>query len=89
MGVLKRSHGYSKVDKEDPDELIHRRAQFLIYKALEQADSRRKPSFIRTRLRRLKLKMGRKLQKLRKSAMVSVCGSFAFDSGILKLSAAF
>ncbi|KAK8524337.1 hypothetical protein V6N13_015363 [Hibiscus sabdariffa] len=74
MGVLKRSYGYSKVDKEDPDEIIHRRAQFLIYKALEQADSRRKPSFVRIRLCRLKLKMGRKLKKLRKAAMASVCG---------------
>ncbi|KAK8664869.1 hypothetical protein V6N13_084642 [Hibiscus sabdariffa] len=110
MSVLKRSYGYSKVDKEDPDEIIHRRAQFLIYKALEQADSRRKPSFIRIRLCRLKLKMGRKLQKLRKAAMSerdrsfsdfslsihkakhspnTTLSSFAFDSGNLKLSAAF
>ncbi|GMI93314.1 hypothetical protein like AT1G11655 [Hibiscus trionum] len=74
MAVLKRSYGYSKVNKEDPDEIIHRRAQFLIYKALEQADSIRKPSFIRIRLCRLKLKIGRKLKKLRKTAMVSVSG---------------
>ncbi|GMI93315.1 hypothetical protein like AT1G11655 [Hibiscus trionum] len=74
MAILKRSYGYSKVDKEDPDEIIHRRAQFLIYKALEQADSRRKPSFIRIRLCRLKLKIGRKLKKLRKAAVVGVSG---------------
>ncbi|GMI77520.1 hypothetical protein like AT1G11655 [Hibiscus trionum] len=74
MAVLKRSYGYSKVNKDDPDEMIHRRAQFLIYKVLEQADSRRKPSFIRIRLRRLKLKIGGKLKKLRKASMVSVSG---------------
>ncbi|KAE8670593.1 Detected protein of confused Function [Hibiscus syriacus] len=74
MAVLKRSYGYSKVDKEDPDEIIHRRAQFLIFKALEKVDSRRKPSFIPIRLCRLKVKIGRKLKKLRKAAMVSVSG---------------
>ncbi|KAE8670594.1 Detected protein of confused Function [Hibiscus syriacus] len=74
MAVLKSSYSYSKVNKEDPDEIIHRRAQFLINKVLEQADSRRKPSFIRIRLSRLKLKIGRKLKKLRKAAMVSVPG---------------
>ncbi|KAK8618300.1 hypothetical protein V6N13_132295 [Hibiscus sabdariffa] len=74
MAVLRRSHGYSTVDKEDPDEIMHRRAQFLIQKVLEQADARRKPSFIRIRLCRLKLKIGRKLKKLRKVAMVSVSG---------------
>ncbi|GMI91475.1 hypothetical protein like AT1G11655 [Hibiscus trionum] len=72
MAVLRRSNGYSKVDKEDPEELIHRRAQFLIYKVMEQADCRRKPSFVRIRLCRLKVKIGRRLKKLRKSALVSI-----------------
>ncbi|KAL4334758.1 hypothetical protein GQ457_07G028450 [Hibiscus cannabinus] len=72
MGLLRRSNGYSKVDKEDPEDLIHRRAQFLIYKVMEQADCRRKPSFIRIRLCRLKVKIGRRLKKLRKSALVSI-----------------
>ncbi|KAL4291271.1 hypothetical protein GQ457_14G010880 [Hibiscus cannabinus] len=74
MPVLKRSNGYSKVNKEDPDEIIHRRAQFLIYKVMEQADSRRKSSSIRIRPCRLKLKIGGKLKKLRKAALVSVSG---------------
>ncbi|PPR99130.1 hypothetical protein GOBAR_AA21541 [Gossypium barbadense] len=74
MSVLNRSYSYSKVNKEDPDEIIHRRAQFLIYKVLEQADSRRKPSFFRIKLCRLKLKIGRKLKKLKKTAMVSISG---------------
>ncbi|KAE8700467.1 Detected protein of confused Function [Hibiscus syriacus] len=72
MGILRRSNGYSKVDKEDPKELIHRRAQFLIYKVMEQAECRRKTSFIRIRLCRLKVKIGRRLKKLRKSVLVSI-----------------
>ncbi|KAH1065967.1 hypothetical protein J1N35_030954 [Gossypium stocksii] len=72
MVILRRSNGYSKVDKEDPEEIIHRRAQFLIHKVLERADCRRKPSFLRIRLCRLKVKIGRRLKKLRKSALVSI-----------------
>ncbi|KAG6754558.1 hypothetical protein POTOM_040347 [Populus tomentosa] len=67
------SYGYSKLDKEDPEELMHRRAQFLIYKALQQADSsRRRPSSWRIRLRRLKIKIGKKLKKLRKGMLLSI-----------------
>lgn len=72
MVILSRSYGYSKVDKEDEEEIIHRRAQFLIYKVMEQADARRKPSFLRIRLCRLKVKIGRRLKKLRKSALVTI-----------------
>ncbi|KAJ6397103.1 hypothetical protein OIU77_022027 [Salix suchowensis] len=67
------SYGYLKLDKEDPEEVMHRRAQFLIYKALQQADSpRRRPSFLRVRLRSLKIKIGKKLKKLRKGMLVSI-----------------
>ncbi|XVE87797.1 hypothetical protein DITRI_Ditri19aG0017000 [Diplodiscus trichospermus] len=73
MAILRRSsYGYSKVDKEDQEEISHRRAQFLIYKVLERADYRRKPSFLRIRLCRLKVKIGRRLKKLRKSALVCI-----------------
>ena len=72
MALLRRSYAYSKVDKEDPEEIIHQRAQFLINKVLEQADSRRKSSFLRIRLCRLKVKIGRRLKKIRKSALVSI-----------------
>lgn len=72
MTILRRSCGYSKVDKEDPEEVSRRRAQFLIYKVLVQADSRRKPSFIRIRLCKLKIKIGKRLRKLRKSMLVSI-----------------
>lgn len=66
------TYSYSKLDKEDPEDVIHRRAQFLIYKTLQQADSRGKPSFLRIRLCRLKVKIGKKLKKLRKSMILSV-----------------
>ncbi|KAJ4703141.1 Rhodanese-like domain-containing protein [Melia azedarach] len=65
-------HAYSKIDKEDPEEVRSRRAQFLIYKVLDRVDSRRKPSFLRIRLCRLKVKIGKRLKKLRKSMLVSV-----------------
>jgi hypothetical protein len=75
MGTLARrsSYGYSKLDKEDPEEVMHRRAQFLIYKALQQADfPRRRPSLLRLRLCRLKIKIGKKLKKLRKGMLLSI-----------------
>ncbi|ESR62273.1 hypothetical protein CICLE_v10017536mg [Citrus x clementina] len=72
MTILRRNCGYSKIDKEDPEEVSRRRAQFLIYKVLVQADSRRKPSFIRIRLCKLKIKIGKRLRKLRKSMLVSI-----------------
>lgn len=70
--LTKRSNGYCKVDKEDPEEIIHRRAQFLINKVLERADSMGKPSYLRIRIRRLKVRFGRRLKKLKKSAMGSI-----------------
>ncbi|KGN49119.1 hypothetical protein Csa_003853 [Cucumis sativus] len=70
--LTKRSNGYCKVDKEDPEEIIHRRAQFLINKVLERADSMGKPSYLRIRIRRLKVRFGRRLKRLKKSAMGSI-----------------
>lgn len=59
--------GYSKIDKEDPDEEKHRRAQFLIYKAMQQADfPRRRPSWFKVRATKLKIRIGRRLRRLRK-----------------------
>ncbi|XVF40687.1 hypothetical protein PTKIN_Ptkin01aG0134700 [Pterospermum kingtungense] len=73
MALVRRSYAYSKVDKEDPEELSHRRARFLIYKVLEKADCRsRKSSFLRIILCRLKVKIGRRLKKLRKGALVCI-----------------
>ncbi|PON38415.1 hypothetical protein PanWU01x14_312950 [Parasponia andersonii] len=72
--VLKKPHyAYTKVEKEDPEEKIHRRAQFLIYKVMEQAESRSKrPSYLRIRIRRLKVKIGKRLTKLRRSMSLTV-----------------
>ncbi|CAM8998524.1 hypothetical protein QQ045_006885 [Rhodiola kirilowii] len=66
------SHPYQKMDAEDPEELVHRRAQFLIYKAMQHIDKRNKPSRIRVRITKLKIKIGRRMRGLRKSLMVSV-----------------
>ncbi|KAF4372529.1 hypothetical protein CsatB_012745 [Cannabis sativa] len=66
--VLKKSsNGYSKMEKEDPEEKNHRRAQFLIYKVMEQAESRKRTSYLRLRIKKLKVKIGKRLTKLRKS----------------------
>ncbi|XP_022142336.1 uncharacterized protein LOC111012478 [Momordica charantia] len=70
--LIRRPNGYSKVDKEDPEEIIHRRAQFLINKVLERAESMGKPSYLRIRIRRLKVRFGRRLKKLKKSALASI-----------------
>jgi len=43
------------MDKEDSEERKHRQAQFLIYKALEKVDSRRKPSYLRIKIFKLKV----------------------------------
>ncbi|XP_061347830.1 uncharacterized protein LOC133293300 [Gastrolobium bilobum] len=73
MALSRRSYAaYSKMDKEDPQEIIHRRAQFLIYKLLEQADSRSKQSCLRIRISKLKVKIGNRLRKLRKRIMSGV-----------------
>lgn len=78
MSLLKRQCNYSKLDKEDPDEVLHRKAQFLIYKVMAQADSSSSPrkrsrhSFLRIRLCRLKVKIGKRLKKLRKCMVVNI-----------------
>lgn len=72
MMMKKKPFAYSKVDKEDPEELNHRRAQFLIQKMLEQVEVRRKPSYLRIRIRKLKIKIGKKLTKLRKNMLLSL-----------------
>ncbi|KAJ8761877.1 hypothetical protein K2173_005588 [Erythroxylum novogranatense] len=72
MALISRSYNYSKLDSEDPDEIRHRRAQFLIYKTLQVADSRRKSSFLRIKLCRLKIRVGKKLRKLRKRMLLSI-----------------
>ncbi|KAK7332318.1 hypothetical protein VNO80_29068 [Phaseolus coccineus] len=72
MDLSRSSYAYSKVDKEDPEDIIRRRAQFLIHKVLEKADSRRKPSCLRLRISKLKVKIGRRLMRLRKRMISGV-----------------
>ncbi|RDX80416.1 hypothetical protein CR513_39030, partial [Mucuna pruriens] len=72
MALSRRPYAYSKVDKEDPEEILHRRAQFLIHKVLEKANSRRKPSCLRIRISKLKVKIGKRLRRLRKRIMSGV-----------------
>ncbi|CAK8565920.1 unnamed protein product [Lathyrus sativus] len=66
MVLSRRLQGYSKMDKEDSEERKHRQAQFLIYKALEKVDSQRKPSFLRIKIFKLKIKLGNSCRKIKK-----------------------
>lgn len=74
--LSRRSYAYTKLELEDPEEIKHRRAQFLIYKVLQQAaDSsprRRKRSWLRLRMFSLKVRIGKRLKKLRKGIVLSV-----------------
>ncbi|XP_010546917.1 PREDICTED: uncharacterized protein LOC104818840 [Tarenaya hassleriana] len=78
MPLLGRPCPYSMMDKEDPEEVFHRRARFLIHRVLQEADAvslRRRPpppSFLRMRLLRLKVKVGKRLRKLRRSLASAV-----------------
>ncbi|XP_077242190.1 uncharacterized protein LOC143882610 [Tasmannia lanceolata] len=72
MSYLRRPYSYSNIEDEDPEERLHRRAQFLIARVLEQADSRRRQPSIRVRIFRLTVKIGRRLRRLRKSIKFTV-----------------
>ncbi|GMN49869.1 hypothetical protein TIFTF001_019029 [Ficus carica] len=39
---------------------------------MEQADSRRRPSYLRIRIRKLKVKIGRRLTRLRRTMLLSI-----------------
>ncbi|KAA8520057.1 hypothetical protein F0562_014269 [Nyssa sinensis] len=69
MTLFTRPYAYSKLETEDPEETRHLRAQFLIYKVLEQADSRRRQSCLRVRICKLKIKIGKRLKKLRRTML--------------------
>ncbi|KAI4371136.1 hypothetical protein MLD38_019402 [Melastoma candidum] len=65
MALLRRQLAYAKIEAEDPEELKHRKARFLIYKALERAEaiSRPRQSFLGVRLYTTKAKIGKRLRK--------------------------
>jgi len=76
MAILmgKNSYGnYTKMEKEDPEERRHREAQFLIYKTMKQADqvvtrrSSKPPNWLRLRISKLKVRIGNKFLRLRKT----------------------
>ncbi|KAL8103962.1 hypothetical protein AgCh_028253 [Apium graveolens] len=70
---MTRSYGYSKMEMEDPEELQHRRARFLIHKVLQQAATKtRKPSYLRVRIRRLKIKIGKTMKNLNKRILSGI-----------------
>ncbi|XP_060195356.1 uncharacterized protein LOC132624624 [Lycium barbarum] len=59
---------------EDPEEMQHRKAQFLIYKALKKSDSvvsQRKQPWLKVRVCKLKIKIGRRLKRFRKSIFLT------------------
>ncbi|KAL8112852.1 hypothetical protein AgCh_020234 [Apium graveolens] len=75
--LSRRSFAYTKLEIEDPEEIKHRRAQFLIYKVLQQAaDSyprrRKRRSWLRIRMVSLKVRIGKRLKKLKKGIVLSV-----------------
>ncbi|XP_030511431.1 uncharacterized protein LOC115725908 [Rhodamnia argentea] len=72
MALSKNPYTYTRMDFEDPEEKKHRKAQFLIYKVLERADAQRRPSLLRGRSSRLKVKIGRRLKRSRKRMALMV-----------------
>lgn len=68
----RRPGAYTKMIKEDPEERNHRRAQFMIYKLMQQADSRRRPSAMTVRMCRLRVKVGKGFVMLKKNVLFGV-----------------
>ncbi|VVB12145.1 unnamed protein product [Arabis nemorensis] len=78
--MMKNPNKYSKIEKEYPNEMVHRRAQFLIHKILQRADteSLRQQQKRTTTIKMssfkvvgIKMKIGKKLRKLRKSCVMA------------------
>ncbi|KAK1309084.1 hypothetical protein QJS10_CPA09g01195 [Acorus calamus] len=68
MSCLERQC-YTRLEKEDPDEVRHRKARFLIYKTLERATSpsrRRRSCFRLKTIGRPVIAIGSRLGRLRR-----------------------
>ncbi|XP_073129105.1 uncharacterized protein [Henckelia pumila] len=79
MAISKRRpYSYSRITHEDPEETQHRLAQFLIYKTLQKADTRRSYSWLGIRIVRLRIKIGTRLKKM-KRGFVSTVFSAKYD----------
>jgi len=84
------SYGYTKMEREDPEERSHREAQFLIYKTLKQADqvtmkrsfSSSSFSWLRLRVSKLKVKVGKRLLRLKKT--ITILSSSKSKVGVRK-----
>ncbi|KAI9091613.1 hypothetical protein K1719_028056 [Acacia pycnantha] len=74
----KKEYGYTKMDKEDPEETRHRRAQFLIYKVLHKYDSpssrATRPCLVRIRLSKFKINIGNRFSRINKTLKRLVLG---------------
>ncbi|OIT33910.1 PREDICTED: uncharacterized protein LOC109205384 [Nicotiana attenuata] len=71
--LSKPYYAYSKMEMEDSEELQHRRAQFLIHKSLQKSDSishRRQPIWLKVKVCKLKIKIGRRLKRMKKSILL-------------------
>ncbi|CAH8390885.1 unnamed protein product [Eruca vesicaria subsp. sativa] len=78
MAMMKIPNEYAKIEKDDPNEMIHRSAQFLIQKIFQRADTdtlrhqRKRTLLMKTssfRVVGIRMKIGKKLRKLRKSCV--------------------
>ncbi|KAF6162876.1 hypothetical protein GIB67_021025 [Kingdonia uniflora] len=73
MSLLRKPNAYSKMEAEDPEERNHQRAQYLINKVMENADyRRRRQSPLRVRICKLKVKIGRRIKRLRKTMVIAI-----------------
>lgn len=90
MGHIRGPYAYKKMETDDPEERRRRRAQFLIYRALERADAKvrrsSRPAFLGLRVCKLTVKVGKRLRRSRKrvTSMISKARNAAASKRILK-----
>ncbi|KAF3776592.1 hypothetical protein EJ110_NYTH47883 [Nymphaea thermarum] len=92
--VMKGSYHYARVQAyyESEEEKRHRKAQFLIYKMMEKADSvSKRPPPLKVRVCRLRVKIGRKIRRLRNKMQfaaycikVGICGQLVGQLKMVK-----
>ncbi|MCE5167104.1 hypothetical protein HAX54_037491 [Datura stramonium] len=74
--LSKPYYAYSKMEMEDPEEVQHRKAQFLIHKSLQKSDSigsqRKQPIWLKVKVCKLKIKIGGRLTRMRKSILLKL-----------------
>ncbi|KAJ3670443.1 hypothetical protein LUZ60_010767 [Juncus effusus] len=66
MILLKAPFSYSKIAKEDPEEVRHRKALYLIYKILEESDSiTKRPTPWTRKASKIRVKVGKRMKRIR------------------------